>query len=496
MKFFAYAFLCIVIVLTISCKKNTNNSKNEYPKVISKAAINTDNNETSKQNIQISDSTIKPKINIGNNYSIIYIRNINLDFDIEDEQVIAAIDKEGKQNLKIMVLDFDSVRNKYIMTWEIEKTNINYRTISISYMDIVGDHSLEIIFNAVSLDNKQVLDVFRKTHSPSGISLYYESICSLEVNGEIEIQEKERSQAYLLGQKNGASFPIITYEDIKTEKEQQPAVRKTSYMWNYQASKYINAFEETVSAKVIEEQKINKMFFDDIESYKTFLEGQWYNVESDNFIIRFNGSANEIAFYTSDLLEIYKWSNATYSRLNKTIDINARNDQIHFITKRIIIKIENMNRIRIDIKDRENPKDVDHQMDGYYTRISESIMPTMYSEKKSNSGNIVLNGEFLGTNDAIIFEDYNFILKSDNSVKKGVFSIYNYNSDDIIELRFIDGNRIVKEVKLYKINMDSQTMENSVINRIILTKGIVTTNAFSPSGEDLLYYVQTAGKEE
>ena len=490
-KLFISLFLCIFILLTISCSKKTEKSRNDYPKVISKIVSN--NNESSQQIIKNQDSGIKPQINIGNNYSIIYIKNINLDFDTEEEQVIVAIDKENKQNLKIIVLDFDSVRNKYILTWETEKTNINYRTVSISYMDVVGDHGLEIIFNAVSLDNKQVLDIFRKTHSPSGISLYYESICNLEVNGEIEIQEKERSQAYILGQKNGVSFPVITYEDIK---DPQPGVSKTSYMWNYQANKYVNVFKEIVPAKIIEEQKINKIFFDDIESYKTFLEGQWYNVESDNFIIRFNGKANEIAFYTSDLMEVFKWSNATYSKLYRTIDINARNDQIHFITKRIIIKIENMNRIRIDIKDRENPKDIDHLMDGYYTRISDNMLPSVYSKKQSNIANITLNGEFLGANDSITFENYDFFLKSGNSIKKGIFSIYNYNNDDVLELRFIDENHIVKEIKLYKINMEHQKIENSIINRITLTKGIITINSFSPSGEDPLFYMQTAANKE
>jgi len=483
------AFLCIFLFCGISCKKNADNKKNDYPKVISKIASN--NNESSLQNDKTHDLIIKPQINIGNNYSIIYIKNINLDFDAEEEQVIVAIDKENKQNLRIIVLDYDSVRNKYILTWETEKTNINYRTVSISYMDVVGDHGLEIIFNAVSLDNKQILDIFRKTHSPSGISLYYESICNLEINGEIEIQEKERSQAYILGQKNGVSFPVITYEDIRDPQSGLTGVNKTSYMWNYQSNKYVNVFKETVPAKVIEEQKINKIFFDDIESYKTFLEGQWYNVEADNHIIRFNGKANEILFFTSDLMEVFKWLNASYYKLYRTIDINARNDQIHFITKRIIIKIENINRIKVDIKDRENPKDIDHLMDGYYTRISDNMLPSVYSKKQTNTTNITLNGEYLGDNNIIIFDNFNFTLKAGSNIKKGIFSIYNYNNDDILELRFIDENFIVKETELYKINMNHQAIEKAVINKITLTKGIIRINSFSPSGEDPIFYIQT-----
>ena len=475
--------------MAISCGKEPTTTENEYPIVIS--GIFSNNSENSLPIPRNRTLGIRPQISIPSNYSIIYINNINLDFDPEQEQVIVVVDR-NKQSLKIMVLDFDTVRNKYILTWETEKINVNYRTISISYMDVVGDHGFEIIFNAVSLDGKQTMSIYRKTHAPHGsISLYYESIFDVEINGKPEIQRQERSQAYILGQRNGISFPIITLEDD----EQQQNVIKTTYMWSFQANKYVSAFTETISARVIEEQRIREIGFDNIELFKDFLEGQWYNVESDDSVISFHGMDNEVVFFSPNLMEVLRWSNATHSRLNRTIDINARNDQIHFIRNRITIRIINMNRIRVDITDRDNLKNVNHHMDGYYIRLSSNILSSTRPNRQNDEFNIILSGEFFGENNSIVFNEHNFSLRSGNNVRSGIFSIYNFNNDNILELRFIDENHLVRETNIYKISMDHQVVENSVINRITLIRGAIRINSFSPSGEDPVFYMQTTERE-
>ena len=479
--------------MIISCGKKTTATTNEYPIVIS--GIFSNNNENSLSISGNRSLGIRPQISIPSNYSIIYINNINLDFDPEEEQVIVVVDR-NKQSLKIMVLDFDSVRNKYILTWETEKTNVNYRTISISYMDVVGDHGFEIIFNAVSLDGKQTMSIYRKTHSPhGGINLYYGPIFDIEVNGKIEIQRQQRSQAYILGQRNGVSFPIITLENVTTENEQQDNVIKTSYMWSFQTNVYVNAFSETISARVIEEQRIREIGFDSIESFKDFLEGQWYNVESNDSIIRFHGMNNEIVFFSPNLMEVLRWSNAAYSRPNRTIDINARNEQIHFIRNRVAIRVMNMNRIRVDVTDRDNSKNISHPMDGDYIRLSNNILPSTYPARQNDKLNIILSGEFFGENDSIVFDNHNFLLNSGNNIRSGIFSIYNFNNDDILELRFIDENHLVRETNIYKISVDHQVVENSVISRITLIKGVIKVNSFSPFGEDPVFYMQTTERE-
>lgn len=435
---------------------------------------------------EYNEST-SPFIDIDDNFLLSYVKNINLDLDAEEEQVIVVSPKDNKSELKIMVLDFDSVRNKYVVTWEIEKKDINYRSFTIFDMDIVGDHNQELIFTAETPDGNQIFYVYRKTHSPYGIRLYYESIFSLTLKGQIELEEKQRSQAYHLGQKNGISFPIISYEELPDNN----SINKKTYMWNYQDNKYIQAFDENIPVKLLEQQKLNQVFLNKPDAYKSFLSGQWNNINSQDYIIRFDIENSEIILFTDDILETYKWYSFNFYELNKTIDIYARNDSIQFITKRFLIKIQNINNISISIRDRENPRDI-NQLNGIYTRISDQhIDSAATAPKPENKTNITLFGEYLDTNSSLSFENKAFTLKKDDNISKGIYSIYNINGNSILELRFIDKNNQYVEINQYKIDFTSNTINNQIVNKIVLIKGVVTADFFQPIGEDPLNYVQT-----
>lgn len=233
-------------------------------------------------------------------------------------------------------------------------------------------------------------------------------------------------------------------------------------------------------------------FFDGVEAYKSFLHGQWYNVESPGYIIRFDNSAGDITFFTRDSLETYQWSDFSYSRVWNRIDINARNSLIHFITKRITIQIESMNRINIEVRDVENIKDID-QMNGVYERISEELIAqTIYDTSDITPlTEVNLSGEFSGSNDSITFNGKSFIQKSETEVKKGFFTLYDYNSEMILELRYINENKLVTDIKQYKIEYEKSETDSNRTNKITLVNGLLNPYNFSSYGEDPLIYMQT-----
>ena len=152
-----------------------------------------------------------------------------------------------------------------------------------------------------------------------------------------------------------------------------------------------------------------------------------------------------------------------------------------------------MNRIRIEVKDRENPKDID-QMNGYYERISEDVISSIYTSKENKSEPLSLTGQYSGSSGTISFNGHNFELNSAETLKKGIFSVYTYNKELILELRVIDDNSLLKETMLFKLSYDEKEMEQTIINRILLTKGIVTADTFKTSGEDQLQFIQTTEK--
>ena len=170
----------------------------------------------------------------------------------------------------------------------------------------------------------------------------------MDIEGQIEIIEKERSSAYILGQKNGASFPIITYENDAESGNILDMVKKT-FIWNYQSGRYIKSLEEKIPGEKIEEEKLEKLLVEGIDAYQDFLQGQWINNDAGT-MISFDKINREIALYSNDILEIYKWTNFIRYNNPRIVYINARNDLIHFIRKNLNIKISSMNRDRYQSK--------------------------------------------------------------------------------------------------------------------------------------------------
>ena len=482
----------LIILIFPGCKNKTAEEENTPRKVIPENGNNVSSEKMGSNDLRqhYIEETISPKINIDNPGLIIYIQNVNLDFDTEEEQVIVLKDAEKKNTLDLIVLDFDSVRNKYITTWETVQEQINPRTFIISYADTVGDHNLEIIFKGTGTNNEQILDIYRKTHSPTGIRLYYENIAKMEIEGQIEIVEKERSSAYLLGQKNGVSFPIITYESDDESGNLLDMVKKT-FIWNYQSSRFIKAFEEKIPGEKIEEDRLKKLFNEGIDAYKDFLQGQWVNIESKDSIISFDKNNNEFSLYSNDILEIYKWTDFNRSKIPNSVYISAKNDLIHFIRTNVFVRIEKLNKIRIVVNDREFSNNIS-PWNGYYEKVDNDMI---VSRESSDEENISLDGLYTGLNDSILFSGKNFTQEGRDGIKKGIFSVFEYNSTKILELRYLDNNRLVGERKEYMIEYNVQDLEERIVREILLQRGDIKSLFFHESGDDEIVYKQTVEKE-
>ncbi len=138
------------------------------------------------------------------------------------------------------------------------------------------------------------------------------------------------------------------------------------------------------------------------------------------------------------------------SKIPNSVYISARNDLIHFIRKNIFIRIEKLNRIRIVVNDREFSNNI-NPWNGNYEKINSSY--TESAEKDNESAEeIKLEGIFTGINDTITFNGSEFTQKGSDFVKSGIFSVFNYNGQNIIELRYLDSNRLVGEKKEYSID--------------------------------------------
>ncbi len=442
---------------------------------------------------------ISPQVDIPPDYTLLTTINVNLDFDQTEEQILVFKKRETPDStIKIAVVDFDTVRNLYKISWQGETRATNIRTFNITLEDLVGDHNLEIICSGTNKMGDRTLNIFRKTHAPSGINIYYTSICEIVSSGTIEIQEKERSQAYKLGQKNGISFPIVTYSH-DPDSENIMDLIKTTYYWQYQQEEYVKGVEEKIPGKEIEEVQLQELFQKGPEAFEKFLDGPWYSSSSEEDtapgksteILLFESKKRSITFYSENVQEVYEWSSSHRTRIPNSLYINTRNELVPFIEKQISIYILSLDSILVSVYDNELKKR-ESPWDGKYFKLSPSLRKNFQkaTSEIKNPENINLTGHYTSEDNIEIYFNFPwFRMIEKNQVIRGGYSIYNVR-EPIIELKIMGEDGLIKGIKRFKLEFSEDKIENKIVRTCVLVPGSLVIDGFKPNGDSPLRFMQ------
>ena len=129
-------------------------------------------NTTEKKYSDNLDKAPVPKIPMDTGQFIVTIIQTNLDLDTEDEQIVVHKISKGEDSPIIVdVVDFDSIRNKYVISWEYETKATNVRSFNLSLLDVTGDHNLEIICSGSYGNDTQTLDILQRSQQLSRYGL-------------------------------------------------------------------------------------------------------------------------------------------------------------------------------------------------------------------------------------------------------------------------------------------------------------------------------------
>ncbi|MEW5816119.1 MAG: pallilysin-related adhesin [Spirochaetota bacterium] len=488
------------------CKNNINNRE---PVEMAKTIVPKGGHRTLSDS-EFSDSVTEglsrevatPKAEISPNDILLQVINANLDLDPNEEQILVLKERENPDAMiRISVVDFDTVRNIYKMTWQGMTNANNLRTFNVSLGDIVGDHNLEIICYGMNNNGESTLNVFRKTHAPNGIGLFYTSISEIIAGGAIEIQEQERSQAYKLGQKNDISFPIVTYShDLESDNIMD--LIKSTYYWKYQSNSYVKVKEEKIPGKKIEEKQLEDLFFSkDENAFEEFLDSPWYRVTNNNAnpsdvkaisdIFLFEPQNRQISLYSGDIQEVYNWKSSHRTRIANSLYIVCQNDFVPFIGKQISIYVLSLDTIQITISDTDFMKDT-NQWDGTYNRLTRVLQKSLKPELKPAESFTAseLSGKYSSdTGDEIFFDFPNFIFIEGNIELKGGYSVYSIG-DQILELKVLKKNGLLEEKRRYKLNYKKVRTENKIIHTCTLLRGNVGIYGFEPTSDKAITFEQ------
>lgn len=497
-----YPQILIVLVLIFSSCTGDINTEDPKPLEINpvyKDKINDSENGNSLIDITVNKKT--PKVTLDSNDFLIDLIDTNLDLDSHDEQILIVKDNSINNSLvRILVADFDNIMNSYSVSWEGITESDNIRSIALSLKDITGDHNLEIICSGTDLNGKETLNIYRRTPSQNGIILNYSEILSLIVDGNIEITESQRTQAYQTGISDGISFPIVvTTTDLDSDNILD--LIEETYFWRNQDLKYKLISRDNIPGAEIENNKLRELYRNDRNYFRSFLDGPWMLSSSDNSlsyhnpIVYFDTDTDQVIFSNDDFLEIYIWESSSKT-LSNTLQLTCKNDLVPFLDVSIFVKVIDLNTISLRFRDnsiRNNRNTGNQVWTGNYFKLNPEIQKDLIGEFRSvsNESNVpVLSGYYKSdTGDEFSFNSPNFTLKTGNKLLKGGFYLFD-NGHKIAEFKMLDKNNLVENILTYKYDYFEEISEIEIIRTIILIPGELTIKGFIPSGEQFIRYIQ------
>jgi len=476
----AILIIITILITAAGCRPPEQEGRiNDGPKKIIPAVKQ---DPSQKRGIYLTESgstiSMQTKIPLDPDEQLIEAVNTNLDLDSHDEQIL-ILKKKGEVTapIKIAIVDFDTIRSRYLRSWESLTNATNIRTFNITLKDVVGDHNLEIICRGINSIGRLSLDVFRKTPSPSGMGLYFAPICQIVADGSIEVEEIERSEGYQLGQKNGPSFPIFAYvKDLESENILD--LVKYSYYWQYKKNKYILTSKEKIAGETVEEKQLAGLFKStSVERFEEYLAGPWHlsgieNGQSEELIF-FNPAEKSISIFSGDVQERYIWKDSLRYLTNRLL-IYTENESINALKKRIDVEAKTINTIEVIIRGSE----LWDRFKGSYVKLSEEVQQSLLNEGLSAdaNGDIRLSGLYRSpAGIELIFAPPRFTWLEKESELSGGFSVFNIG-ENILYLKGLDPNGLPTGDKTFVFDYSEIREDKRLIKTLLLFPAVLTVH--------------------
>ncbi len=429
-------------------------------------------NAPSSLSIGAPEEQLQPGVRMGDDVVVTQVLEANLDVDQIDEQIIVLKRRDDPQDLiRILVADFDSIRNTYIPSWEGSTQASNIRTCAVYTDDRTGDHNPEIMGFGMDNDGKQTLDVFRRTSSPTGIGLFFRRIGAFRSDGSIQIEEEDRSQAYHTVQTLGTSFPIAVYSR-NLESDNVLDLLKTTYHWSFPEGRYIEGMTEEIPGTQIEEQQLSALYQGSVQDFETFLSGPWFLALNDatrevGDLAFFDPELRRIVFYRPDSQESYVWndSHKTLYQSGPGLWINMVNEGFRSVRQQMSIAVLSVNTLFVTFTD-------ENEWSGTYRRLTPSLQQSLLaSEPTPGPRESLPNLQGVYENDSgveMFFAEPRFVLREGGKQLVGGFAVFRI-PDPIMEITILDEDGLVEERRTYAVEHTEQTRGQQVLRRLVLT---------------------------
>lgn len=495
-KYILKLFLTLlVLTIFVSCEKSLSDDE---PVIAQKITPGSDSEQSSTK----TDSTIEatefqnfsPQIIIDRNYSIYEIRDINIDEDEWDEQIILAGPlNDDKEVFKLFIADYDNRTSEYV---EIYKGNIstnNLNIASIASEDITGDHINEVIITGIDTKDFQIYEVYKMINIKNSEEYSFAKVFSQRIDGDFELIKSTRGNDYKINKLKGESFTI---EVRKKNPESETNIIEEKYKWNEETS----IFELNSSLKVkissASNEKLMTFYNGSSQDYLNFLSGPWFKVKDLNGNITHNMSEifqiqtndQSMTFFSDDKQETFTWADnkkpIKYRNVLSFYDV--RNNYQKSMSFSISIYIDSFESIRVKIRGNQ-------RWGGTYTQLTENLQNVLTDKSKENSllSEMEIKGLYkTNLNTEVIFDSPEYILKEDSIESKGIYTIFSLGEDQILEMKELSSNGLTVKIKSYKMDYNETSDDLRVIRTITLQKGNLTSGGIVQESNSELHFEQ------
>lgn len=388
--------------------------------------------------IQLESAVTEPKAPLGDEFLVISAVDANLDLDEPDEQIVVVKRRDDPSDrVRVLVTDFDTLRNAYRVTWEGETLATNVRTFAVYTADVVGDQRLEIVAFGTDNDGNQTLNVFRRDPNPTTLlGLEFRDIFSQASDASIEINEIQRSEAYRTLQSDGASYPIDVYRR-NLETDNALDLVRTTWTWRARNERYIAGRQDAIPAVQVQEEQLRALYDGEAELLEAFLEGPWFRAIGDNIgavveLAAFDLEDREVVLYRGETQERYEWLNS-YKTLyagGPGLWINLRNDILPTVRRQVSITVTGLGSIALTVDGAE-------YWNGSYQRMTPGLQASVVRSYGVRTPNFELDGVYRDENGVeILFDAPRFRMRADGLDWSGGYNLIEIG-EPILELKVV-----------------------------------------------------------
>ena len=426
------------------------------------------------------------RVQLPDEYLPTQVFTINLDLDDTEEQIIVFKRRDDAGDLiRILIVSFDPIRNNWIRAWEGATAANSVRGFTLYTDDLLGDHEQEIVCFGINNAGEQTLDVFRRTRDALGLGLAYEPILSVSADVNITIQESERSEAFeALEALSAVSFPVVV-ERLDPEGSDVFATVETTYFWDYSARRYVAGLVEHVSGDLIQDGRLRDLFAGTETEFEEFLDGPWFRTTSspDEVQIVFFGVTDRTIVFHSGYehkQQVFNWDDSAKTVYGRGIQVFVTNEILRSLKRLISVSVDDLNRIILVVQNSEG-------LDGTYERLTGGLQDAILDQGAAVATLSEFQPRGLYASDAgteIVFGDPEFSYLDSEGQRSGGYAMYRINGDLILELMFIDENRLRVDSRKYSVEHNEIRDDDRLTRTLILSPGEIGIAGFSPLGDE------------